>query len=89
MQELVETLFKKCALAVPDRILVATDLTDLEYLIPHAIAQATASPAHISLVHAVIPPDSLPVEAAAISYIDASKINRDVQLSHAPSVLQS
>lgn len=80
MQDLVETLFKKCSLAAPDRILVATDLTDTEYLTPHAIAQAIACGASITLVSAVIPGDSLPVEAGAIAYVDSSKINRDVRL---------
>ncbi|MBT9333384.1 universal stress protein [Paracidobacterium acidisoli] len=80
MEKFVETLFEKCALAAPDRILVATDLTDLEYLTPHIIAQAIACPAHVTLVHAVIVTDSLPVEAAAVPYIDMSRINRDARL---------
>lgn len=80
MKDLIERLFKRCALAAPDRILVATDLTDLKYLTPHAIAQAIASPAHVTLVHAVIPSDSLAVEAGVMPYIHASKINRDARL---------
>lgn len=81
MQQLIENLFNRCALAAPDRILVATDLSDLTYLTPHAIAQAITSPAQITLVHAVVPHDSLPVEAPALPYLDASKVNRDARLS--------
>jgi len=41
---------------VPEKILVATDLADTEYLIPHAVAQARACGSALTLVH-VIPQD--------------------------------
>ncbi len=34
MQTPVENHFEKCTMAVPDRILVATDLTDTDCLVP-------------------------------------------------------
>lgn len=46
-------------LASPSSILVATDLTDIEQLLPHAIAQAKRTGAHITLVHALAIPDSV------------------------------
>jgi hypothetical protein len=37
------------AFTAPGKIVVATDLTDTEYLLPHAIAQAKASGASLIL----------------------------------------
>jgi hypothetical protein len=36
----------------PDKIVVATDLTDLDYLIPYAIAQCEACGASLVISHA-------------------------------------
>lgn len=80
MQDFVENRFKKCTLAVPDRILVATDLTDLDYLLPHVVAQAKASGAQVTLVHAILPSDIAPVEAWAVSSIEECKIDRDARV---------
>lgn len=44
------------ALVQPRQILVATDLCDSNYLLPIAIAQAKATGAHLTLVHAFINP---------------------------------
>ena len=44
------------AVVQPRRILVATDLYDSTYLLPAAIAQAKATGAHLTLVHAFINP---------------------------------
>ena len=44
------------ALVQPRQILVATDLCDSNYLLPVAIAQAKATGAHLTLVHAFINP---------------------------------
>ena len=44
------------ALVQPRQILVATDLCDSNYLLPIAIAQAKATGAHLTLVHAFIHP---------------------------------
>jgi nucleotide-binding universal stress UspA family protein len=41
-------------LARPDKIVVATDLSDSDILLPHAIAQAQACGAHLTLVHALM-----------------------------------
>ena len=80
MQYTAENCFQTRVLAAPDHILVAADLTDSDYLIPHVIAQAKASNARVTLFHAVPPVDSLPVESGAIPYIDQTKIDRDVRL---------
>ncbi len=70
-----ETVF-----AAPGKIVVATDLTDHEYLLPHAIAQAKASKASLILVHAVLPHESMPVETGAIPYYDPLRMDRDARL---------
>lgn len=66
--------------AAPARIIVATDLSDTEYLLPHAIAQAKASQASLILVHAVLPHESMPVETGAIPYYDPLRMDRDARL---------
>jgi nucleotide-binding universal stress UspA family protein len=42
-------------LLLPSRIVVATDLTDLDRLLPHIVAQGKATGAIITLVHAIEP----------------------------------
>jgi nucleotide-binding universal stress UspA family protein len=66
--------------AAPGKIVVATDLTDTEYLLPHAVAQAKASHASLILVHAVLPHESMPVETGAIPYYDPLRMDRDARL---------
>jgi nucleotide-binding universal stress UspA family protein len=66
--------------AAPSKIVVATDLTDTEYLLPHAMAQAKASNASLILVHAVLPHESLPVETGAIPFYDPLRMDRDARL---------
>jgi nucleotide-binding universal stress UspA family protein len=68
------------ALASPDHILVATDLTDTDYLLPHAIAQARNCGARLTLVHAITPPEVQPVESGATAYINETKRDRDARL---------
>ncbi|MGA2250676.1 universal stress protein [Terracidiphilus sp.] len=81
MQNGVEGRFKRCTLAAPDRILVATDFSDMEYLLPHAIAQARAGGSEVTLVHAVSPYSGLPTEAGAVpSYVDRTKMVRDARV---------
>lgn len=41
-------------LAKPEQIVVATDLTDWEFLLPHAIAQAKACGSQVTLVHSLM-----------------------------------
>jgi nucleotide-binding universal stress UspA family protein len=74
-QSNIETTF-----AAPGKIVVATDLTDTEYLLPHAIAQARASNASLVLVHAVLPHESMPVETGAVPYYDPLRMDRDARL---------
>lgn len=66
--------------ASPDRILVATDLTDADYLLPHAIAQAQAGGAHVTLIHAVNAAVVMPVEIGIAPYIDETVIDEDIEL---------
>src|ERR1700751_4780937 len=81
MQYSVEACFQNRILAAPDHILVATDLTDSDYLIPHVIAQAKVNRARVTLLHAMRATDSLPPESGAIPYIDKAKLDRDARLS--------
>ncbi len=66
--------------AAPGRIAVATDLTDTDYLLPYAIAQAKASRASLILVHAVLPHESSPMEGGAAAYYDPLRMDRDARL---------
>jgi nucleotide-binding universal stress UspA family protein len=60
------------ALVVPDKILVATDLTDADYLVPHAVAQARACGAALTLVHVIPPGEALARDARAIPHEDSA-----------------
>jgi nucleotide-binding universal stress UspA family protein len=64
----------------PGKIVVATDLTDTDYLVPQAIAQARASGASLILVNAVLPHESMPVESGAVPYYDPLRMDRDARL---------
>jgi nucleotide-binding universal stress UspA family protein len=66
--------------AAPDRIVVATDLADTDYLLPHAVAQAKSSGASLILVHAILPHESVPLESGAVSYYDPLRLDRDARL---------
>ncbi|HZZ39213.1 MAG TPA: universal stress protein [Acidobacteriaceae bacterium] len=66
--------------ARPGKIVVATDLTDTDYLIPHAIAQARSSGASLVLVNAVLPHESMPVETGAVPWYDPLRMDRDARL---------
>jgi nucleotide-binding universal stress UspA family protein len=66
--------------AAPRKIVVATDLADMDYLLPHAIAQAKSSGASLILLHAVLPHESMPVEAGAVPYYDPLRLDRDARL---------
>ncbi len=56
----------------PDHILLATDLNDGDYLLPHTIAQARASAAAVTIVHVTPPAESIPLDARAVSFADAA-----------------
>lgn len=64
----------------PAKIVVATDLTDTDYLVPHAVAQARACGASLILVNAVLPHESMPVETGAVPYYDPLRMDRDARL---------
>lgn len=68
------------AFGAPAKIVVATDLTDTDYLLPHAIAQAKSGGASLILVHAILPHESIPVESGAIPYYDPLRMDRDARL---------
>jgi nucleotide-binding universal stress UspA family protein len=80
MPTLEENRSKKCTLATPERILVATDLRDTDYVVPYAIAQAKACGAQVTLVHALPPSDVVPMDGAMIRYVDKTKIVGDVRV---------
>ena len=65
------------ALVAPETILVATDRSDMEFLLPYAIAQGRASNAMLTLVSAITPGDSVPVDSPG-PYIDMVKLKKEV-----------
>jgi nucleotide-binding universal stress UspA family protein len=67
------------ALVVPDRILVATDLSDADYLVPHAIAQARACGAALTFVHVIPPGEALSLDARAISCEDSAAMAEEAK----------
>ena len=73
--------FKTRALAAPDRILVATDLSDTEFLIPHAIAQAKESGAELTLLHVISPILTGPTDPSVVAYFDLPQIKRNASLA--------
>src|SRR5271163_4071542 len=79
MQNSTAHRFHTLNFAAPQRILVATDLTDSDYLVPYVVAQAKASNARVTLVHAIAPANSFPAEAGAIAYGDRDCIDRDAR----------
>ena len=81
MRQPIGSHFEKSNLAAPGRILVATDLNDMDYLVPHVVAQAKASGADVIVVHAVVPLGSLPIETAIVAYPDRAKIDGEVRLT--------
>lgn len=73
----IEDYFARSCYAAPDRILVATALTDLEYLAPQAVTQAEAAQAELVFVHAIAP-DAPPAKA---TFYNPLKADRDARLS--------
>jgi nucleotide-binding universal stress UspA family protein len=64
---------------VPENILVATDLADTEYLIPHAVEQARACGSSLTLVHVIPPGQAIPLDASAIPYLDITEMKREAE----------
>ena len=79
MKPVEELVSQSRALVVPDRILVATDLSDIEYLTPHAVAQARACGGTLILVHAIPPGEAIPLDASAIPYLDVAEMKREAK----------
>lgn len=73
----IEDGFARSCYAAPDRIIVATALSDLEYLAPHAIAHAEAAKAELVFLHAIAP-DAPPAKA---TYYNPLKADRDARLT--------
>jgi nucleotide-binding universal stress UspA family protein len=79
MKTLNECASSGNALVVPDRILVATDLTDADYLVPHAIAQARACGAALTFVHVIPPGEALSLDARAIPYENSATMAQEAR----------
>jgi hypothetical protein len=56
--------------STPNKILVATDLTDLDYLLPSAIAQCRDGEASLILAHAIAPVESMSLADSALLIAD-------------------
>lgn len=68
-------------LAKPDHIIVATDLRDLDLLVPHAICQAKAYSAHLTFIHSLSPYGILTNEAGTGREECAAQEKMDALLS--------
>ena len=75
------------AFTAPIKILVATDLTDIDYLIPHAQAQCEASGASLVLSHVIPPVESGPLDDAVLFIADAAKAATQRHLEEARKIL--
>jgi nucleotide-binding universal stress UspA family protein len=60
--------------ANPQVILVATDLSDLERLMPYAIEQASEAGARLILMHVLAASASMSVDAAGMPYYDTTSV---------------
>jgi nucleotide-binding universal stress UspA family protein len=79
MKTLDEIAASQRSFVVPERILVATDLADTEYLIPHAVAQARACGSVLTLAHVIPPGQAMPLDASAIPYLDVAEMKQEAQ----------
>jgi nucleotide-binding universal stress UspA family protein len=77
MKILEEMSSRTRGFVVPEKILVATDLDDLEYLMPHAAAQARACGAALTLAHSIPPGEAMPLDASAIPYLDVAALRTE------------
>lgn len=60
--------------AAPRRILLATDLTDLEHTLPVAIDDATSHGADLMIAHVLAGPGAMPVDPTLLVYADMEGI---------------
>ncbi len=72
----------------PKSILVATDLTDLDFLLPVAIDQARMTGAMIWLVHVIPPQAYVSVESGAYPFVQKSKEYRAAEATLAKVALE-
>jgi nucleotide-binding universal stress UspA family protein len=79
MRTLDENASSRHGLVVPDRILVATDLSDSEYLVPYAVAQARACGAALTFVHVIPPGEALSLDTRAIPYEDRAAMTQEAR----------
>ncbi|MGB9029201.1 MAG: universal stress protein [Acidobacteriaceae bacterium] len=79
MKTLDEAASISRSFVVPEKILVATDLEDAEYLIPHAVAQARACGSTLTLVHVIPPGQAIPLDASAIPYLDVTEMKQEAE----------
>jgi nucleotide-binding universal stress UspA family protein len=79
MKTLDKIVSSKRSFVVPDKILVATDLGDTDYLIPHAVAQARACGSSLTLVHVIPPGQAIPLDASAIPYLDVAEMKQEAE----------
>lgn len=79
---------QKSPVAYPQHILIATDLTELDSLLTHAIAQARAVNATITLVHAVSPLYAASMGGAEIPVTTPAQLIDDVRLALADYVIR-
>jgi nucleotide-binding universal stress UspA family protein len=73
--------------AAPDRILVATDLTDIEYLIPHAVAQCEVTGASLILLHVIPPAKSGSLEATVALIAETAEREAQMRLQEVRRIL--
>ncbi|MFP5226113.1 MAG: universal stress protein [Acidobacteriota bacterium] len=79
MKTLDHPATSKRTFVVPEKILVATDLDDADYLIPHAVAQARACGSTLTLVHVIPPGQAVPLDASAIPYLDVAEMKKEAE----------
>lgn len=79
MKTLDESTRSNRTFIFPDKILVATDLSDIDYLIPHAMGQARACGATLTLAHVIPPGETMPLDASAIPYVDVKEIEQEAR----------
>lgn len=73
----LEEWFARSSYAAPDTIVVATSLTDLDFLVPQAMAEAASAYAELVFVHAITP-DGAP---SSTENFNPNKADRDARLA--------
>lgn len=77
---------RRTSVVSPEKILIATDLNDLAWLAPHAIAQARSANASILLVHAVSALFAASMGGAEIPVASPAQLIEDARLALLPTV---